>query len=74
MRRTVSTAALKDISAHNRLKILSGEYERINQLVGHIHLQTKETRRLNRLLGIAGINKIGNRNGVKPAESYTERQ
>lgn len=60
--KSVSQIALKDISKYirnNNLK--NGEFG----FVGQDLLQTKKTRFLNKLLGLRGINHIGNKNNVK---------
>jgi hypothetical protein len=64
-------SALTDIAKHNREyyqnKVTYDEY--LKQMdywvVGYKHLCTKEVRRLNKLLGMRGINHLGNKKGCK---------
>ena len=62
--KTVSEIAFKDISKyldeHYNRKISSEQY-----LITPQHLQTKETRKLNRELGIHKINKLNNIENTK---------
>ena len=55
--------SLRDMAKYLRATIKSYEYDRY--LVKPCHLNNKETRRLNRALGISNINYIGNTNGYK---------
>ena len=69
MGNNVTLYALKDISDYVKEEVLPNYHPKYEPWVGESwvvsakHLQTKDTRNLNKELGISGINKIGNTNG-----------
>jgi hypothetical protein len=64
--KAASIAAINDITDYLR-PFMREQFKREgrvdNYLVSACYLRSKETTRLNKELGIAGINKIGNTNG-----------
>lgn len=58
-RKTVEIMAVKDINDYHKpiLKEQQEKYHGDNYIITSQYLQTKETRRLNRELGISNINK-----------------
>ena len=61
--RTAARIAFKDISSELGTNLHAGHED--NFLVTPSFLDTKETRRLNKLLGVNSLNYFGNTNGAK---------
>ena len=59
---SVSRHAFKDITADIKENAVTPDSVWDVWNVRPSHMDTKETRRLNRALGLSGINKIGNKN------------
>jgi hypothetical protein len=63
--KTVSRYAFAEITADIKENAVMSDTAWEIWNVRPSHMNTKETRRLNRQLGLGGINKIGNTNGFK---------